>query len=32
MDANWQDIIKAYLPEKLHELNIKAFREGIKQV
>jgi len=31
MNANWQEIIKAHLPEKFHEINIKAFQEGIKQ-
>ena len=31
MNVNWQDIIKAYLPEKFHEVNLKAFEEGTKQ-
>ncbi|NLZ54740.1 MAG: indolepyruvate oxidoreductase subunit beta [Thermoanaerobacteraceae bacterium] len=32
MDSNWQDVIKAYLPERFHDINIKAFEEGMKQV
>jgi len=31
MDGNWQDVIKAHLPEKFHEVNIKAFQEGISR-
>ena len=27
-DADWEALIKAELPEKLHDLNIKAFRAG----
>lgn len=28
MDVKWQDVIKSYLPERFHEINIKAFDAG----
>lgn len=27
-DANWEELLKAELPPKLHELNLKAFQAG----
>ncbi len=29
-DAMWMSAVKDLLPKKIHELNIKAFREGKK--
>lgn len=32
VDTNWQDVIMAYLPERYHNVNIRAFKEGIEAV
>lgn len=30
-DLDWEQIIKSYLPEKFHEMNIKAFNAGMQE-
>jgi indolepyruvate ferredoxin oxidoreductase beta subunit len=31
LDLNWVDLIKDHLPQKFHEINIKAFNAGVKR-